>query len=49
VATFRARGVTTIRTLVARDDAGVARFLEAVGFSPSPLQALEIRVAPAAR
>ncbi len=42
---FKARGATAVRTLVDRRDAGVAGFLEALGFAPSPLQALEIPLA----
>jgi ribosomal protein S18 acetylase RimI-like enzyme len=45
---FRAHGATTVRTLVDRKDAGVAGFLEALGFAPSPLQALEIALSPGA-
>lgn len=43
---FEACGAVTIRTLVDRKDAGVAGFLEAQGFAPSPLQALEVRLKP---
>ena len=43
---FRAHGATTVRTLVDRKDAGVAGFLEALGFTPSTLQALEIGLSP---
>ena len=43
---FRGAGVATVRTLVDGRDAGVAGFLKALGFAPSPLQALEIRLAP---
>ena len=43
---FRAAGATTVRTLVDGKDPGVAGFLKALGFSPSPLQALEIRLTP---
>ncbi len=42
VARFRARGATTVRTLVDRKDAGVAGFLGKLGFTPSTLQALEM-------
>lgn len=45
---FEASGAVTIRTLVDREDAGVSGFLGALGFTPSPLQALEIRLGPAA-
>ena len=43
---FRERGATTVRTLVDRKDAGLTGFLTALGFAPSPLQALEIRIGP---
>jgi ribosomal protein S18 acetylase RimI-like enzyme len=43
---FRASGATTVRTLVDSKDDGVTGFLKAVGFAPSPLQALEIRLGP---
>jgi ribosomal protein S18 acetylase RimI-like enzyme len=45
---FKAAGATTVRTLVDSKDAGVTGFLKAVGFVPSPLEALEIRLGPAA-
>ena len=48
VAHFRSRGATTVRTLVDRKDPVVAGFLEKLGFAPSPLQALEVRLAPTA-
>ncbi len=48
VAHFRSRGATTVRTLVDRKDPGVTGFLEKLGFAPSPLQALEVRLTPAA-
>ena len=41
---FRGRGALVIRTLVDRKEAGVTGFLDALGFKPSPLQALEIRL-----
>ena len=41
---FREAGATTVRTLVDGKDAGVTGFLRALGFAPSPLQALEIRL-----
>jgi ribosomal protein S18 acetylase RimI-like enzyme len=44
---FRSRGAVTIRTLVDEKDAPVAGFLRALGFAPSPLQALEIRLGAA--
>jgi len=46
---FEAAGAATVRTLVDRKDTPVTGFLEAVGFSASPLQALEIRLRPEAR
>ncbi len=46
---FREAGVVNIRTLVDRQDGGVAGFLAALGFTPSSLQALEIRLAPERR
>lgn len=48
VAHFRSRGATTVRTLVDRKDPVVAGFLEKLGFAASPLQSLEVRLAPAA-
>ena len=42
VAHFRASGATTVRTLADASETGVTGFLQAVGFKPSPLQALEI-------
>jgi len=44
VAHFRSQDATAVRTLVDLKDAGVAGFLKAVGFAPSPLQALELRL-----
>lgn len=41
---FRAEGAASVRTLVDGRDATLAGFLKAIGFSPSPLQALEIRL-----
>ena len=41
---FRAGGATTVRTLVDERDAGVSGFLGALGFAPSPLRALEVRI-----
>jgi ribosomal protein S18 acetylase RimI-like enzyme len=41
---FQAAGATTVRTLVDGKDAGLTGFLKALGFAPSPLQALEIRL-----
>ena len=45
VAHFRSQDATAVRTLVDLKDAGVAGFLKAVGFAPSALQALELRLA----
>src|SRR3989442_14066982 len=45
---FRAAGATSVRTLVGGKDAGPTGFLKALGFAPSPLQALEIRLGPPA-
>ncbi|HEV2105528.1 MAG TPA: GNAT family N-acetyltransferase [Candidatus Eisenbacteria bacterium] len=39
---FAAEGARSIRTLVEAGDAGLAGFLQAVGFRPAALQALEI-------
>ncbi|MFI5371950.1 MAG: GNAT family N-acetyltransferase [Candidatus Eisenbacteria bacterium] len=44
---FRAEGAGAVRTLVDGKDERVAGFLKALGFAPSPLQALEIRLKPA--
>ena len=41
---FKGRGASVTRTLVDRKDTGVTGFLEALGFKPSPLQALEIQL-----
>lgn len=41
---FRARGIRTVRTLVDRNDERLAGFLGALGFAPSSLQALEMRM-----
>ena len=41
---FRAMGATTVRTMVDGKDSGVTGFLNALGFAPSALQALEIRL-----
>ena len=49
VAHFQAGGARTVRTLVDRGDAGVAGFLRALGLSPSPLEALEMRLDAPAR
>ena len=44
---FRAAGAVAVRTLVDGKDERVAGFLKALGFAPSPLTALEIRLEPA--
>ena len=44
VAHFKAGGAHTVRTLVDRKDAEVAGFLRALGLTPSPLEALEMRL-----
>jgi len=44
VAHFKAGGARTVRTLVDRNDAAVSGFLRALGLSPSPLEALEMRL-----
>lgn len=41
---FRESGARVVRTMVDGRDAGVAGFLEAIGFKPSSLQALERRL-----
>src|SRR5436190_7617102 len=46
LAHFRQRGATKVRTLVDRKDAGLTGFLTALGFAPSPLQALEMQIGP---
>ncbi|HYM80179.1 MAG TPA: GNAT family N-acetyltransferase [Candidatus Limnocylindria bacterium] len=43
---FRERGAVTVRTLVDGKDTRIDGFLRALGFTPSPLQALEIRLQP---
>lgn len=45
---FGAQGVRTLRTLVNANDKGIAGFLEALGFTPAPLTALEMQIPPAA-
>ena len=45
---FAAQGATTVRTMVNREEAGVAGFLGAMGFAPSALQALEMTLTPGA-
>ena len=49
VAHFRAGGAHSVRTLVDRNDKGVAGFLRAMGLVPSPLEALELRLSPEPR
>jgi len=44
---FRGVGAVAIRTLVDVRDERVAGFLRAMGFAPSALQALELRLTPA--
>jgi ribosomal protein S18 acetylase RimI-like enzyme len=46
LAHFRAAGAGTVRTLADREDTAVAGFLNALGFRPSLLQALEMDVTP---
>jgi ribosomal protein S18 acetylase RimI-like enzyme len=41
---FRAEGAKTVRTLVDGHDTQLTGFLGAIGFTPSPLQALEIKL-----
>ena len=41
---FKGRGAVMIRTLADRKETGVTGFLDALGFKPSPLQALEIKL-----
>ena len=41
---LRREGATSVRTLVDTQDAPVAGFLAALGFAPSTLQAMEIRL-----
>jgi ribosomal protein S18 acetylase RimI-like enzyme len=41
---FRAEGAANVRTLVDRNDPGVAGFLKAIGFGDSPLVALERQI-----
>ena len=41
---FGAEGAKTVRTLVDGDDTKLTRFLGAIGFTPSALQALEIKL-----
>ena len=44
LAHFRAAGVTRVRTMADDQDAAVFGFLKALGFAPSPLQALDMQV-----
>ena len=41
---FKAEGATSVRTLVASDDAALVGFLKAIGFGDSPLTALERQI-----
>jgi ribosomal protein S18 acetylase RimI-like enzyme len=41
---FLASGAKSVRTLVDTNEAGLAGFLKAIGFTNAPLQALEIRL-----
>ncbi len=41
---FRAGGAKSVRTLVDRSDEGITGFLRALGLTPSPLEALEMRL-----
>jgi len=41
---FSEQGATRVRTMVNRKDPGVAGFLDAMGFAPSSLEALEMDV-----
>ena len=49
VAHFRAGGARSVRTLVDRSDRATAGFLQALGLTPSPLEALEMRLDGPAR
>ena len=40
---FRERGAHVVRTMVADQDTEIASFLEAMGFRPAPVRALELR------
>ena len=46
---FRAGGARSVRTLADRNDAGITGFLRALGLTPSPLEALEMRLDAPAR
>jgi GNAT superfamily N-acetyltransferase len=41
---FRSQGATSVRTMVDRGDPAIGGFLKALGFSPSVLEALEMRL-----
>ena len=41
---FREQGIGTVRTLVDTDEKAIAGFLSALGFEPSKLQALEMKL-----
>jgi ribosomal protein S18 acetylase RimI-like enzyme len=49
LAHFRDQGARSVRTLVDQGDADVTGFLTAMGFKPSPLQALELPLEGQAR
>jgi ribosomal protein S18 acetylase RimI-like enzyme len=44
---YQSQGAASIRTLVDEKDTANAGFLKAMGFTPSPLQALELRLGAA--
>lgn len=46
VASFAARGTTTVRTMVRRDDVRVLRFFRTAGFAMGPYSELEMEVTP---
>ena len=46
---FETMGAVTVRTLLDQKDAALSGFLGALGFVPSSIQALEMRVRPRAR
>jgi ribosomal protein S18 acetylase RimI-like enzyme len=46
VASFAARGTTTVRTMVRRDDVQVLRFFRGAGFAMGPYSELEMEVKP---
>jgi ribosomal protein S18 acetylase RimI-like enzyme len=41
---FRARGATTVRTLVDEEMPGIAKFFDALGFEPAPVTSLVLRL-----